>query len=708
MLALKRHLQPLTVLTILLALGLGSGTAPTQTNDFGVGGVLDVPSARSPDENTFSATISRRDLADIYAITYQVLPRLEASFRYTIFNAREKSPIPGTRCVANADFCDGLRDRSFEVKFQLLEESDLLPEVQVGIRDLLGTGAWGSEYFVANKQFGNLDVSAGIGWGRFAERSIAKNPMSVFSDQFKVRDTDFGLGGEFSVKSYFRGSDIGAFGSVRYSIPQWRVDLLAAYNSDSYARERALGTIESASPMSYGIEWEATPGVRLTASWQQGNNLALKLSAALDTGMESPRKPPNGFGAWGKAAKPEAIDPSRGWFPRLAGDAEASGILLRAMKYEDDGVLRLRYSNLDYQVEADAIDRVMHLVDQYAPRSVQIVELTGDSLGLPTHTVRVARSFGQRELADVLPPAISIDRPVEINKPSEARKYQYPNGTAGVGLTARTYLFDPDFPFLYQISAEARGVADLGGGWSVEGIWIQSLKSQFDRIQRDGESQLPPVRTDLRRYLQEGKSGIDRLVIVKRGKIGRDVYYQTFGGILEEMYSGVGGEVLWRRADLPFAIGANLMAVQQREYDKMFGLHDYKTLTGHVSAYWATGFHGFDVAVHAGRYLAKDVGATLEVQKRFANGWSVGAFATLTDVPFEVFGEGSFDKGLIFKIPFDLYSPRNTRGAYRLNIRSINRDGGRMIENWPGALWESMRSTHSDMLDQDKDRMTSP
>jgi hypothetical protein len=47
------------------------------------------------------------------------------------------------------------------------------------------------------------------------------------------------------------------------------------------------------------------------------------------------------------------------------------------------------------------------------------------------------------------------------------------------------------------------------------------------------------------------------------------------------------------------------------------------------------------------------VGATFEIQKRFANGWSIGAFATLTDVPFEVFGEGSFDKGLIFRVPLD-------------------------------------------------------
>jgi len=692
------HFKVPAVLWLLLSLAMDfvNRSAHAQVNDFGVGGVLDVPSARSPEENFLSATISRKNAFDVYALSYQVFPRLEASFRYSLFNER---PRPGS--------LEGTKDRSFEVKFRLLNESDNLPEVAVGIRDLLGTGVLGAEYLVANKQIGPLDVSLGLGWGRLAGRSIGKNPLRVLGEGFENREGFSGFGGEFSVKSYFRGPEVGAFGSVRYSIPQWKLDLLAAYNSDQYEYETGLGVFDSADPLSVGIEWEASPGVRLTASWQQGNNLALKLSAVLDTGIESPRKPPNGFGAWGKAAPVRNIEINQRWFPRMAGDAEASGVLLRAMKVEDDGVLRLRYSNMAYEVEADAVARVMNLVDQYAPRSVRTVELTGDSRDLPTHTIRIARPFGERDVANILTPTISIDRPVEIQNPSEVRGFRYPNGSVGVGLTARTYLFDPDFPLLYQISAEVRGIADLGGGWNAEGIWVQSLKSQFDRITRDGNSQLAPVRTDLRRYLQEGQSGIDRLVLVKRGKIGPDIYYQTFGGILEEMYSGVGGEVLWRRADLPFAFGVNLMAVQQREYDKLFGLRDYKTLTGHVSAYWATGFHGFDVAIHAGRYLAKDIGATFEIQKRFANGWSIGAFATLTNVPFEVFGEGSFDKGLIFKIPFDLYSPRNTRGAYRLNIRSINRDGGRMIDNWPGSLWESLRSTHGDLLEDNKDRMIS-
>jgi hypothetical protein len=690
----------------LAAFGVASPALQAQVNDFGVGGVLDIPSARMEAENTFTATYSRKDVADIYAIAYQPFPRLETSFRYTIFNAREKAPIAGASCVGNVDLCDELRDRSFEVKWRLLDEAEYLPEVSVGLRDIIGTGAWSSEYLVGSKRVGNLDLSAGIGWGRLAERRVAANPLTRLSNEFGVRNTSFGLGGEFSLESFFRGPDIGAFGSVRYSIPAWRLDLLAAYSSDSYAREVALGTIAPPGAVSFGFEWEATPGVRLALSRQQGG-IAFKVSAALDTGVSSPRKPPNGFGAWGRAAPAQKVEPAQGWFPRMAGDAEASGVLVQSMQFEEDGTLRLRYSNLDYQVEADAIARVMHLVDQYAPRSVQSVELTGDSLSLPTHTVRIARSYGERELAGLLPPVIVIDRPVEIAQPSEIRSFRYPNGAVGAGLVARTYLFDPDAPFLYQVSLNLTGVADLGGGWNVEGTWVQNLKSQFGRIQRDGDSLLPPVRTDLRRYLQEGKSGIDRLVVVKRGKIGRDLYYQTFGGILEEMYSGVGGEVLWRRADLPFAFGANVMAVRQREYDKLFGLRQYQTVTGHVSAYWATGFHNFDVALHAGRYLAKDVGATLEIQKRFANGWSVGAFATLTDVPFDVFGEGSFDKGLIFRIPFDLYGPRNTQGGYRAIIRSINRDGGRMIDNWPGALWESMRGTHGDMLKRNQDRMVS-
>jgi hypothetical protein len=691
---------------ILALLVFGSAQIGAQVNDFGVGGILDIPTSRMAEEGTLTTTYSRKDVADIYAIGYQPLPRLEASFRYTIFNARKKSPVPGTSCdfgSSEALDCDDNRDRSFEVKYRLMDESQYLPEISVGVRDLLGTGVWAGEYVSASKRFGNLDASLSMGWGRFAERAIAENPLTTLNDGFGVRPTDFGQGGTISSDSVFRGKNVGLFGGVRYSIPERRLALVAAYNSDSYARERDLNTIPNADPLSLGIEWEASPGVTLALSRQQGNQWAFRLSANLDTAVETPRKRPEGFGSDASQPAPARDEPGWDWWYRMAADAEDSGLLIRESS-QRDGVLHVAYANRSYQLEADAVRRSLELIDLYAPLDVERIVLTGEALGLSTHTVSYRRP--DPRLPPVLRPNLPVmeDEPREVASPDRKRNFRYPNGEINLGLNARAYLFDPDFPLLYQIALKVRGDADLGNGWGASGTWSQSLKSQFDRIAREGSSLLPPVRTDLKEYLQQGENGIDELYLVKRGKLGSAVFYQAYAGILEEMYSGVGAEVLWR-PDSPLAFGVSINGVVQREFDKLFGVRDFKTITGHASVYWATPFHNFDVSIHAGRYLAGDIGATVEVQKRFANGWSVGAFATLTDVPFAVFGEGSFDKGLIFNIPFDLYSPRNTRGSYRTILRSINRDGGRMLDNWPGGLWEGLRRTHGDRLRQGLPRM---
>ena len=123
---------------------------------------------------------------------------------------------------------------------------------------------------------------------------------------------------------------------------------------------------------------------------------------------------------------------------------------------------------------------------------------------------------------------------------------------------------------------------------------------------------------------------------------------------------------------------------------------DYKVLTGHASAYWASPFASYDAAVHVGRYLARDIGATFEVRRTFTNGWMVGGFFTLTDVPFEEFGEGSFDKGLFFRIPFNSLLPGNTRGAYQTIIRTIQRDGGARLEGIGDTLWWEGRGHRPD------------
>ena len=161
----------------------------------------------------------------------------------------------------------------------------------------------------------------------------------------------------------------------------------------------------------------------------------------------------------------------------------------------------------------------------------------------------------------------------------------------------------------------------LDNHWSIRGTYSLDIENNFGDSKRvNSDSQLPNVRTGVVKYLIEGATGLDSLILEGRDTYGSDLHYRAFGGILEEMYSGVGGEVLYWPSKSRFAVGASLVYVKQRDFDKSFKHLDYEVLTGFVSGYWATPWYNYDVAVHVGRYLAKDVGATLDVRRTFRMG----------------------------------------------------------------------------------------
>ena len=110
--------------------------------------------------------------------------------------------------------------------------------------------------------------------------------------------------------------------------------------------------------------------------------------------------------------------------------------------------------------------------------------------------------------------------------------------------------------------------------------------------------------------------------------------------------------------------------------------------------YWQDAiWRGVNVNVHAGRYLAGDWGGTVEVTRKFESGVEIGAYATLTDVPFRDFGEGSFDKGLIIRVPFGWIAPFNTQYTVSTYLASLTRDGGQRLYD-RNPLWEKVRRTN--------------
>ena len=141
---------------------------PSSSN-WGVVGLVQTPTARMRPAGSISTSFYRTWPYSNLNVMFQPLDWLEAGFRYTDVANR----LYGPAIAGNQSY----KDKSFEVKAHFWPESTYLPSVATGIRDLGGTGLFGGEYVVANKRWGRLDFSAGMGWGYVGGRQNLSNPL---------------------------------------------------------------------------------------------------------------------------------------------------------------------------------------------------------------------------------------------------------------------------------------------------------------------------------------------------------------------------------------------------------------------------------------------------------------------------------------------------------------------------------------------------
>ena len=161
------------------------------------------------------------------------------------------------------------------------------------------------------------------------------------------------------------------------------------------------------------------------------------------------------------------------------------------------------------------------------------------------------------------------------------------------------------------------------------------------------------------------------------------------------MFAGFGGEVLHRPIDREFAYGLSVHRVRQRGFDQRFSFRDYETTTGHFSFYYDFPY-GISSQFLVGKYLAGDKGATLDLSRRFKSGFTVGVFATKTNLSAEEFGEGSFDKGFYVSVPTKLFYSDFTTGAISFGLHPLTKDGGALLyqhNSLFGILGDTNRSS---------------
>ncbi|WP_296419552.1 YjbH domain-containing protein [Pseudooctadecabacter sp.] len=667
---------------------------------FGTPGIIDMPTAVAPKDGEISATIGGFGTTQRATFSFQLLPRLSGNFRYSYIDTF---------------------DRSFDAQYQLAYEGDIRPAIAIGLRDFLGTGRYSSEYIVATKTIGSdLRVTGGIGWGRLGSVGGFTNPLGVIDAGFETRpDDSVSTGGTILSGQFFRG-DAAFFGGV-----EWRVNdewtLLAEYSSDAYTREERLIGFERTSPLNFGVTWEPDDWVQLGGYYAYGNQIGLSATFVID-----PTEPAtdSGFGPapLPVAVRGENVIAAASW---ATPSEQATGVDILGQVLATDGFrllgaevqgtsLRVRYENSKFRAESQAIGRVARILTQAAPQNIDTFVLEPSRRGIALSSVTLSRG----DLERLENTAGASDRIYEralfadAAGPDPAITYETENAAFlwGVYPYLELSLFDGEQPVRGDVGIEATFQYELRPNIVAAGTFRQRIGGNRDEIGSIGVSTLPDIRRSGLRYGAESGNGIENLFVAWYGRPGRDLYSRVSVGYLERNFGGISTEVLWKPTTSRLALGAELNYVAQRDFDLGFGFRPsclnsdctdtsddiYDVLSGHVSAYYDFE-NGFQAQVDVGRYLAGDWGATFALDREFDNGWKVGAYFTLTDVPFEDFGEGSFDKGIRLEIPLDWALGTPTRDTSSANLQSLARDGGARL-SVDGRLYNIVRDGHPSQM----------
>ena len=236
----------------------------TLRNTFGEIGMLDMPSAHLADDGQLAFTFGDVGTTQRYNLSFQALPWLEASFRYS-------RPFG---YLEDRNFYD----RSFGVKVRLVREDTIIPDISFGLRDLLGTGVYSSEYVAASKHIGSLDLTGGMGWGRLAGTSALPNPFGYVLSSFKVRNAGVAdTGGQFNWRQFFHGPRVGIFGGAIWHTPIDNLSLLGEYSSDKYTGEAIYGGVKVRSPFNVGLNYQFG-ALSFSGGWFYGTTYGFTVS----------------------------------------------------------------------------------------------------------------------------------------------------------------------------------------------------------------------------------------------------------------------------------------------------------------------------------------------------------------------------------------------------------------------------------------------
>jgi len=622
------------------------------------------------------------------------LPRLELNARYVRI-------MTGSIGNGNQNWQNygDYKDKVASGKIVLLDEGRIAPTIAIGINDIQGTGLFKSQYLTTSKRLGDLDATIGVGKGRIN----------------------------------------GAFAGVRYIPESWRgIALVAEYDANDYLHDPFSNTTHiDLRKKGIGLALEYHHGwLGSQLSYRDGKTgINIHISIPLESREYIPKinEPP-----------PDTELVARPTYKQWHDNGEHQRDLTTRLLEQDFKNIHIRTSGSSFETTltntrislvSRAVGRAARSIILRAPQEVQKIRINYTIKDMPfatytfTDSNRLDRYFKGLESRKQLAPFVTIDYadpqqtvttskiqndlPVEysINRldsnegdivsfRSENEKLDKVRIAPGLGF----YFNDPSGALRYETFVNAFYGKQVKKNIFLKTATQLTLMQDVNGVRQTSNSMLPHVRTDVADYKKNGNLKLNQALLNKYYHPRKRLYARSSAGLYEEMFGGIGGQILYFAENSPWAFDISIDALRQRDIGGWFTFRRYSTVTALATLHYRYQPTALTFAVRAGRFLARDQGVRIEIKRLFKSGFEVGTWYTITNGN-DTTSPGSpanpyHDKGIFMSISISSLLTQDTSTRPKIIISPWTRDVGQMVIS-PDDLYDMLEPAYINMHDHD-------
>ncbi|PCK00541.1 MAG: hypothetical protein COA45_01835 [Zetaproteobacteria bacterium] len=617
-----KHHHHYTLIIVCITLGMSDAAHATQKYSPALTGFLGlntIPSARMDTPGTLRVGVSTLDPYMHGYIGIQIAAPLHINFRQTaeVSNITEnpRHLYPGV-----------------DLKLRLAKESAFRPEIAIGLQSALGHKRMAGEYIALSKRYNNFDITAGLGWGRFAGAGHLSNPFKAFSNHFQ-KDRNPNSEAPNTPDNWFSGDKMGLFAGVEYFLPYDGLSLKLDYGADRYKAEQDSFNYNAPAPWGVGISYTHNDWASASIGMQGTDKIMGRLSL-----QSLPSKWPLSHK---KYQEPKPFYKERGARLNITGMKHAAtnkDITITDITNNEQSIT----ATLDIEPHTPAPQQIGRAARHIAAHSGQNIE---EITIIPRHgnltgtAIKIMRSDIENYLNNQLSSPEEIWKNTEFiaNTENNKRKkgFLYSKGinnkkTFTFSLENQISLSEEDNGILYRNSAIVSAQTSPFLGFLTGTAIRLNLSNNLD--EHSFVNKTRPLET-VRAYAKE-RISIDHAYVGYAHSFTPEIHALANIGYLEEGYAGLGGEILYRPFSLRFALGAEIWRVTPRQSDTPLnsGIHPANSIiTGHINGWYDLPHHDITLHARVGQFIAGDIGGSLGLEKIFKNGAKLSSLIALSN-----------------------------------------------------------------------------